>query len=40
MKVHPTQRIQETLRKMAVAHAAAASEYAKKFLATEFINCR
>ena len=38
MKVHPTNKIQETLRKMAAATAA--SEYAKTFLATEVVNCR
>lgn len=38
MKVHPTQRIQETLRKMAAAHAAAmaASEEVMALLAAEF----
>lgn len=38
MKVHPTQRIQETLRKMATAHAAAmaASEEVMALLAAEF----
>ena len=38
MKAHPTQRIQETLRKMAAAHAAAmaASEEVMALLSAEF----
>jgi len=38
MTLHPTNKIQETLRKMAAAHAAAmaASEEAMKLLTAEF----